>query len=398
MVTLAASFLIRSTHFQGFFHDFSRNFFFSKTGRFLSVFPHCAMSVIQGRDLKITNIRGGRPKPGLARQHACGVEAACKLRNGITHKGVEIGSQSLEINCNNLIAMTAVRENVVEHIDIKSAGSISLVLQTIVPILVECENSLVQIKGGTRVDFAPWVDYFNMVFLKMSKLDKIFKLETIKQGFNPVGGGLIKLHRKSVYFDISSLSYSYLDAGKPDKLELYCFGSGSLSNSCDQIVGLVNLKLQNYGLTVPKESVFQKQYNDKCNVLGCLLIVKTSTGMVKACSKLGNMNKNRKFNYGFFVDDLILKFVRKCVQSEACCDDNMTDQLLVFMAMGGEQSVIRVNYPLSLHAETAIVLIQKFLPERKFKVLPDERGAGEQPTARVFCMDVDKEHLVDYDN
>merc|ERR1712066_34585 len=190
-----------------------------------------ALSICQGRDITVFNIRGGRPKPGLARQHACGVEAACRLRNGVTHNGVELGSQTMEIQCNNLVMSTDIRENVVEHIDLKSAGSISLVLQTILPILVECENSLIQIKGGTRVDFSPWIDYFQMVFLKMSKLDKIFKIDTVRQGFNPIGGGLIKLHRKNIPFDFSDLSYSYLDAGEIDKIELYCFGSGSLSNS-----------------------------------------------------------------------------------------------------------------------------------------------------------------------
>merc|ERR1712159_185019 len=97
-----------------------------------------ALAICLGRDISIYNIRGGRPKPGLARQHACGIETACKLRAGVKYEGVSLRSEKCEIRCNNLLLSSSVRENIVEHVDIGSAGSISLVLQTLIPILMDC--------------------------------------------------------------------------------------------------------------------------------------------------------------------------------------------------------------------------------------------------------------------
>ena len=50
-----------------------------------------ALSLVTGQPFRITNIRGGRAKPGLMRQHLTAVEAACTIGNAEC-EGVAIGS------------------------------------------------------------------------------------------------------------------------------------------------------------------------------------------------------------------------------------------------------------------------------------------------------------------
>lgn len=352
------------------------------------------LAVHEGRNIKIKNIRAGRPKPGLARQHYTGIDVATRLRKGITTENVAVGSTEIGITLDNLVFGGFIRENIIEHVDIGTAGSIALVIQTIVPILLECENSLVQIKGGTRVSFSPWVDYFEKVFLPMAKLDDIFKVETVRQGFMPAGGGLVKLHRK--LGEWNRQPYNYESAGDPVEYELYSWGAGRMFNAGKQVADLVQLKLRNnHRINVANNHIHIQKVNDnKANCLGVLAVVRTSTGCIKACSRL--MNGTRGENFAKFSERLAKEFAEKCVFSEATVDDHLADQMIIMMALSKPGSVIRCNYPLSLHARTAIEVVKMFLPDRKFEVVPDGYDEASSKTARVICDELDAKNLVKY--
>jgi RNA 3'-terminal phosphate cyclase (ATP) len=53
-----------------------------------------ALSTVTGKPFRIDNIRAGRPKPGLLRQHLTAVKAAAKISSA-TVSGAELGSGSL---------------------------------------------------------------------------------------------------------------------------------------------------------------------------------------------------------------------------------------------------------------------------------------------------------------
>ena len=42
----------------------------------------CALSLVTGRPFRIANIRGGREKPGLMRQHVTAIEGRLRDRRG----------------------------------------------------------------------------------------------------------------------------------------------------------------------------------------------------------------------------------------------------------------------------------------------------------------------------
>ena len=86
-----------------------------------------ALALITGRAFTLNNIRQRRAKPGLMAQHLKAVEAPREVGKA-TVEGARFGSQSLVFEPTGLCSGEF-------HIDIGTAGSTSLVLQTILPPL-----------------------------------------------------------------------------------------------------------------------------------------------------------------------------------------------------------------------------------------------------------------------
>jgi RNA 3'-terminal phosphate cyclase (ATP) len=86
-------------------------------------------------------------------------------------------------------------------VDIGTAGSIALVVQTLLPCLLlgsggdaDSAASAVVISGGTNVSMAPQVDYLTRVFLPIaSRMGVNMSLEVTKRGFFPRGNGRVRL-------------------------------------------------------------------------------------------------------------------------------------------------------------------------------------------------------------
>ncbi len=87
-----------------------------------------ALAIVTGRSVEIDNIRAGREKPGLMRQHLTAVKAAAEVCGG-NLQGAEIGSTRLTFEPG------AVRPGKYQF-SVGTAGSATLVLQTILPALM----------------------------------------------------------------------------------------------------------------------------------------------------------------------------------------------------------------------------------------------------------------------
>ena len=117
-----------------------------------------ALSIITGRPIAIRNIRAGRAKSGLRRQHLACVLAAQELC-GATVYGAEISSKYLEFTPGPI-----QREALA--IDIGTAGSTTLVVQTIlVPALAANRALRATVHGGTHNPMAPPFEFLDRVFL-----------------------------------------------------------------------------------------------------------------------------------------------------------------------------------------------------------------------------------------
>lgn len=147
-----------------------------------------ALAAITGTPVRIEKIRARRPKPGLQRQHLVAVQAAARVCNGHL-EGAELNSRE--------IAFTPQGPSAGTHVfDIGSAGSTTLVLQTVLPILLCADGpSSVAISGGTHNSMAPPVEFLQESFLPV--LHRIGASATValeRHGFYPAGGGAIRAH------------------------------------------------------------------------------------------------------------------------------------------------------------------------------------------------------------
>lgn len=142
-----------------------------------------SLSLVTGKPFSIENIRANRKKPGLMRQHLTAVNAAAEIGNA-TVQGNRIGSRSFAF-----IPETIKPGNY--HYAIGSAGSCTLVLQSILPaLMVANAPSTVILEGGTHNPFAPPFDFLEKAFLKLlGKMGPKVAVKLEKPGFYPAGGG-----------------------------------------------------------------------------------------------------------------------------------------------------------------------------------------------------------------
>jgi RNA 3'-terminal phosphate cyclase (ATP) len=144
-----------------------------------------ALSMTTGQPFRIFNIRAGRPKPGLMRQHLTCVQAAEAVCGGRA-TGAAVGAQELEFHPG------APRPGEY-HFAIGSAGGTMLVLQAVLPALLRAGGgSRIVIEGGTHNKAAPPFEFFSRCLaplLERTGAGIAARLE--RHGFYPVGGGRI---------------------------------------------------------------------------------------------------------------------------------------------------------------------------------------------------------------
>jgi RNA 3'-terminal phosphate cyclase (ATP) len=142
-----------------------------------------ALSLVTGTPFRITRIRAGRKRPGLMRQHVTAVKAAAEIGRAEV-EGAAIGSGEL--------AFVPTRVAPDEyHFAIGTAGSTTLVLQTILPALMIASGpSKLLLEGGTHNPFAPPFDFFQKTFLPIvNRMGPKVAATLERPGFYPVGGG-----------------------------------------------------------------------------------------------------------------------------------------------------------------------------------------------------------------
>jgi RNA 3'-terminal phosphate cyclase (ATP) len=145
-----------------------------------------ALASITATDVRIFNIRSHRPQPGLKAQHMKSIDAAAKLCDAEV-TGLYIGSQDITYSPMEIKGVTYT-------VDIGTAGSISLLLQCIMPMTVYSRGRIsLEITGGTDVSWSPTIDYLNNVTCKaLGQMGYNCKIEVLKRGYYPEGGGKVR--------------------------------------------------------------------------------------------------------------------------------------------------------------------------------------------------------------
>src|ERR1051325_297276 len=142
-----------------------------------------ALSLVTGQPFGMDHIRAKRQKPGLLRQHLTAVEAA-KTVGCAEVEGSEMNSQRLEFRPGPVTPGNY-------RFAVGTAGSATLVLQTVLPALLTASGtSSLTLEGGTHNPLAPPFDFLARSFMPLiHRMGPTVELELRRPGFYPAGGG-----------------------------------------------------------------------------------------------------------------------------------------------------------------------------------------------------------------
>ncbi len=295
-----------------------------------------SLSCITGKAVEIYRIRANRPKPGLAMQHLRGIEAAKMISNAEV-EGLKAGSTRVVFKPRRLRGGKF-------RIDIGTAGSVTLILQTILlPSLAAEKSSSFEIRGGTDVKWSPPVDYIsNVTFKAISELGANVSIELVHRGYYPRGGGLIRV------------------SAVPSELEGVVFTDCS-GSKVEGISHCSNLPSHIAERQAKAAEEFFKSRNIECSI-GCEVRNEFSTGSgitlwcgYKGGSSLGERGKRAEV-VGREAAELLLEEM----ESGACFDEFLADQIMPFAAVARGKTRYTTS-KISMHQRSNAYVVNEFL-------------------------------------
>jgi RNA 3'-phosphate cyclase len=145
-----------------------------------------AFSIILRRPIRVTKIRAGRGVPGLRTQHAATLRLLRDISSGKLD-GAEVGSTEISFEPGTV-------ESASLRIDMKTAASITLALQAVIPAVSLSGSTMeLEVVGGTDVPWSPTFDY--LAFVVKDCFDRVgirFHAAALRRGYYPAGGGVVK--------------------------------------------------------------------------------------------------------------------------------------------------------------------------------------------------------------
>jgi RNA 3'-terminal phosphate cyclase (ATP) len=296
-----------------------------------------ALSMLTGRPLRMTNIRAGRAKPGLRRQHLACVEAAQRLSSAFV-RGAEVGSQRLDFEPG------PIATDVIE-IDIGSAGSTTLVVQTILVAAIAAKHAMrATIKGGTHNPLAPSFDFLDRVFVpQLRAMGADVTLTLHRHGFAPGGGGKLE-----VEVGVGALRPIELVHAEPIVARKVTVLTALLPTH----VADREFKVVRERLDITEHEHVEVKRGGPANVLQ----IEIDRG---SCRELvtGFGEKSLRAE---LVAERACDEIKRYLDADVPVGEHLADQLLLPFAVAGGGR-FRAAEPLSLHATTNIDTIRRFI-------------------------------------
>ncbi|MFZ2147586.1 MAG: RNA 3'-terminal phosphate cyclase [Sedimentisphaerales bacterium] len=326
------------------------------------------LACITGKSLRIENIRAARRNPGLAKQHLSCVQAACQICNGQC-RGASLRSQVLDFQPGPVQGGDF-------SFDIGSAGSASLVVQTVLPALFLADRpSMVNVTGGTHNPLAPPFDFLCETFLPaIGNAGFEGDCKLIKHGFYPAGGGKItfdiKPWQKGTEQIIDICEPSSPAEGGFDIVQGFAlaqiYARIYIAKLPSHIAQRQRKLLLESGLNI--QNIEHIEVTDSDGPGNCVMIrlcIGDRTTIFTAFGMKGKPSQD--------VVGEVVNLTRDFLASGAAVDRFLADQLLIYMAMNScfvkdnkmgarSKSGCYTTNELSTHLSTNMDVIKKFLP------------------------------------
>jgi len=290
------------------------------------------LSCITKQPIHLENIRKNRKNEGLRPQHLTAIIILQKIANAKVI-GAKIGSTELKFVPGNIDNLELVE-------DVKTAGSISLILQVLIPVVAISQKKLsLTIKGGTDVLWSPSMDYTQYVLKEAySRIGINFSIKLTKRGYYPRGGGEIKLE---VYpSKIKSINFSQR---KTNNLKLICTFSKISRELIIEKLKIIEEKFSKTNFNVEVEIKEEKAID-----LGAsLLLYSIDENSIIGMDKLFNKKTQ---NFDLDID--------KFINNSTGMDENLADMLVVPASLGVKKTVFQVK-EITKHLETNLFVTSK---------------------------------------
>jgi len=305
-----------------------------------------ALSAATGIPCRIHDIRRGRPNPGLRPQHLFGLRAAAQMC-GAEVEGDRVGSSEVTFR------PKAVRPGSY-RVDVGTAGAVTLVLQTLLPIAAQAGGEVsLDLTGGTCVAWSPTVGYFRDVLCwYLNRIGISVEVKVIRHGFYPKGGGRVQVKVKpgelgKVYF---------VERGGPEGIYAESIASEHLRKA-----QVAERQAEAFLKSFPDAEV-KVSYVETLSPGSCLHAWARYAGGTLGGDALGERGK-RSEQVGREAAELL----KAQVDSGAPLDEWMGDQILPFMALSALHHKVEMEVRASQvteHARTNIWVVEHFLPVR----------------------------------
>jgi len=292
------------------------------------------LSSITNTPIQIDNIRKNRIKPGLRAQHLTSIKILSRICNASV-EGLKIGSTSIRF----------IPQQVESHSfkeDIGTAGSISLLLQVLIPaVAIAKKNLKLSIIGGTDVKWSPTIDYTKYVLREAySRIGINFSLNVKKRGYYPRGGGVVDIE---VFPSKNILPINLLER-KTNHAKLLCSCSNISKDLIINSIEKIEKELTKKGFSVTSDLKEETS------------IDKGSSMLVFSLDSSSIIGSDGLFDSktGEFPENISKDFL----SNNLGVDNHLADMLVLPASLSKEMSVFRIH-KITKHLETNLYITSK---------------------------------------
>lgn len=318
-----------------------------------------ALAAIRRTPIRIDHVRARRRNPGLAPQHVAAVRAVASMCDALCN-GVEPRSTSFTFSPRRLRGGDFA-------VDVGTAGSISLVLQAMLPVAVaRGKQCRITVRGGTDVCAAPPVDYLRWVLLPLlEKMGQHVTLTVVRRGYYPKGGGEVHVALEPARVQ----PFVVDEAGAIEGIEIRAHVTKLVREIGERMIHAAIAALPT---VLPIETHLEEAAVDSAAGPGAAIVLRalmthTALGAAQVAERGVPAEKLGRTAAESLARDL---------RSGATLDLHAADQMLIFFALAAGASSFRAA-ELSMHARTTMWLLEHVAGTR-FSIARQETGVQVQ--------------------
>ncbi len=290
------------------------------------------LSCVTKRPIQIENIRHNRKVPGLRPSHLSTIKLLGKICNA-QMEGASVGSASIRFAPGE-IQDTKLAENV------GTAGSISLILQAIIPAVSLAGKKLdLHITGGTDVPWSPTCNYTKHVLSEAySRIGINYTMNIKKRGYYPKGGGQVDLTIQPC----QKITPITLSKRTTKNAKILCsYSDVNVSSNVDSM----EKTLQQKGFSVESHTTSEIALNSGASVL----IWSSDPGSVTGSDDLFDPKNKSEFGK---------TATNSFIECDLGVDANLSDMIILPLSMTKELSIFTVK-EITKHLETNLYITSK---------------------------------------